>query len=132
MGDVVLGQLTLKIKFASLVEEAKYIRRLERRIKRHRARARTDEQRSEFSSHVSSLQGHRRVEIRREARSTHLARMVVKGTEYKMVEQKCHTKPNWERVATLLASHLKDDIRVTRQRVAEWIGVELSLTKATA
>lgn len=120
MSDLVLGQLTLKIKFASLADEARYITRLERRIKRHRAKALTDEQRAEHSRLLGSIQGHRRVDIRREARATHLARMMLRGMDYKRVESKCWTQPNWERVATLIASHVREDVRVVKQRVAEW------------
>lgn len=40
--------------------------------------------------------------VRKEARSVHLARMYMKGTPYKYVEDFCHTPPNWERVMELI------------------------------
>lgn len=117
----ITGALTLKIKAMSLQDEAKYIIRLERRIKRNRARATSAEHQAEHSARLSNIQDHRRKEIRREARSTHLARMLLKGTEYLRVEgPTCRSSPNWERVSVLLGSHLKEDSRVIIQRVKSW------------
>lgn len=118
-----LGAITLRIKAQSLQDEAKYIRRWERRLRRARSRAKTEQQRDVFTAQFWSIQEHRRKDVRNEARSTHLARMLVKGTQLARVEDpvKTRTKINAERVATLLSSHMGIDIRVARQRVTEWV-----------
>lgn len=125
MANNSLGSLTLRIKAVSLTDEAKYIRRCERRLKRAKARAITRLKMDDFarlSANLSNLQAHRRVEVRREARSTHLARCLLKGTALERVEdpERTRTSPDWKRIATILSSHTGEDIRVVTQRMAEW------------
>jgi hypothetical protein len=40
---------------------------------------------------------------RKEARAVHLARMYIKGTPYKMVEEVSYSDPNWDRVEELVS-----------------------------
>ena len=52
-----------------------------------------------------------------------MARCLLRGTEYHRVENPATRRvgsPDWERVVTLLHSHTREDVRVIRQRVAEW------------
>lgn len=39
---------------------------------------------------------------RKEARAVHLARMYLKGTPYKLVEEKRYSEPNWDRIEELV------------------------------
>lgn len=49
---------------------------------------------------------------RKEARSVHLARMFLKGTPYRMVENISHTAPNWSRVMELVS--LASDVKLVK------------------
>lgn len=75
----------------SLAAEARIIRRLEQRLSRP----------GDHPSAWYLIQGHRRGEIRREARATHLARAFLRGQPYRQLEQKCHERPDIKRVHAL-------------------------------
>lgn len=44
-------------------------------------------------------------EVRKAARTTHLARMFLKGTPYRAVERLSHTKPNWLSIIALVEAY---------------------------
>ena len=97
--------IELKIKANSLAAEAIIIQRIERKLKKMRARrveiARTEANISIMqdipgtsetayrrwgNEKLRSIQHHRRWDVRRSARRTHLARMFLKGMPYRRVE----------------------------------------------
>lgn len=86
----------LRIKILSLQAEAKLIRREEARwiIKGRR-------------DHPIrlGLKAHRKWDVRREQRASLLAYGFLRGRKYKQIEAKCHTPPNWVRVADLVAKY---------------------------
>jgi hypothetical protein len=57
-----------------------------------------------------SLQHHRRQDVRRASRETHLARMFIAGTPYRAVEYKTYSEPNWDAVARLVRRYGQDVI----------------------
>ncbi len=115
--------IELKIKALSLGYEAKQIRRFERKLKAMRNyRVKLDNgkpldagvtldraaqvfdganeegYRAWGNAKLVSLHNHRTDVVRKAARSTHLARMFLKGTPYKAAEAKARTEPNWEAI----------------------------------
>lgn len=80
----------LKIKIKALAAEAVIIRHAERQWRKR--------DRDTFVS----LQLHRQLAVRREARSSLLAYAFLRGRAYRSIEPKCYQKPNWawvERIA---------------------------------
>lgn len=140
----------LKIKIKSLAEEAKMIRREERKQNPgHRARVRA---RRILSGHRNpvmkegmtveqvhararkilrpanekamdsfwGLRFHRTEEVRDEARSSHVAYGFLRGRPYKTVENSAKTEPDWTRVEQLVKKYGEDDVRDRMQRFSEW------------
>lgn len=120
--------IELKIKAATLAEEARIIRRHERACRRKAANARA----SNFltDAHVSNLTKlnlHRLRVVRPEARRTHLARAFGSGLSYKDVEQstrpdKVLKKADIESIATMLRKYVSRD--VSPEAVEAWIAAE--------
>lgn len=94
--------LELKVKAASLAAEAVIIRRLERKLKKARAKTamwikkHAPNEQSDMVAHltaqdaqIANLYAHRTEDVRSEARDTHLARMFMKGLDYANVERFC-------------------------------------------
>ena len=83
----------LKIKAKSLAAEAKIIRKEERKAlgyARFLNRGNGDAAGNlpaAFYSSYNNLRDHRRLVVRRQARLSHLARAIIKGQAYKVVEQ---------------------------------------------
>ena len=81
----------LKVKSKHLSEEARIIRFEERKVKKqmnwHKDRQQPFEKEAAL---YSSLNAHRRWEVRNENRATFLARAYLAGKEYKTIENKCH------------------------------------------
>ena len=103
----------LKIKSKSLAAEARIIRR--------------EEQRWPGDSAVRrSIHEHRVHVVRSEARSTHLAYCYLRCRKYRQVEPKCreNNRPNWDRVAVLVAKYGGMDKRDASQKLAEWSSAE--------
>jgi len=71
----------LKVKVKSLAEEARIIRKEERKT---------------FGRLRNLLQKHRRGTVRQEARSSFVAYGLVKGLEYRRIENKTKTEPDWK------------------------------------
>lgn len=76
----------LKVKIKSLQEEAKIIRKEERRNE-------------DFKK---GLREHRKKIVRPESRHTHLAYAFLRGRPYKTVEPKAHTEPDWIRARKMV------------------------------
>lgn len=78
----------LKVKIKSLAAEAKIIRLETKRAKRASIR--------------DGLALHRKGAVRFEARHTHLAYGFLRGREYRQMEQKAHTPPDWDKVRRMI------------------------------
>jgi hypothetical protein len=91
----------LRIKFKSLAEEARIIRREERRT---------------FGSLRDQMYCHRIHVVRSEARITHLAYGFLRGRTLAQIESIRYTEPNWDRVVELIHRYgplrgvTKDDV----------------------
>lgn len=129
-------QIHLKVKALSLAEESRIIRaqeqRLARRIRKAAARGKplsaASVDRIQVQRH--SLRQHRKEDVRREARATHLARGFLKGRLYRQIEYSVRPDKDiyfapWGRVADLVAKYGDVDKRVAAQRIAEWIDTPL-------
>lgn len=79
----------LKVKIKSLAEEAKIIRFEERKNKVMRR----------------GLEYHRKTVVRSEARNTLIAYAFIRGIPYSRVESKAKTKPDWEKVRTMVQKY---------------------------
>ena len=130
--------IKLKIKAVSLQDEARYIRKHEQKFinfarlvgAEHAALVReqgivssptrTNEARRMFHE----LQNHRKLDVRREARATHLARAALKGTPYRRVEEKCHEEPPYQRVHQLLRRYSSFTDTWDLDRVRNWFASE--------
>lgn len=87
----------LRVKIKSLAAEATIIRREERRAKLLWQKYQNPT--------FFSLQGHRRCEVRPEARAALLAYGFLRGRTYHQIENKCHEPPNWHRVTELVRKY---------------------------
>jgi hypothetical protein len=102
-----MSLLYLKVKRLSLADEARTIRRLEKRKKKTEKAQRKYHKDSGLNTpFVSEFEGrglhHRRtVVVRKEARAAHLAYMFLKGVPYASVESKCNEQPDWGRVVDI-------------------------------
>lgn len=104
----------LKVKIKSLAEEARIIRKEERKtVGRLRA----------------ALLEHRVIDVRREARATQLAYGFLRGRSYRQLENKCRSEhppfdragPNWSRVEKMILKYGPDkDPRSVRQNLEFW------------
>lgn len=88
----------LKIKISSLAEEAKIIKREERKWNFV-----TTKDNVAFTHPLYfGLRDHRINVVRTECRYSHIAYGFLRGRAYKQIENKCHEAPNWERVAEIV------------------------------
>lgn len=94
--------IELKIKAATLAAEARIIRRWENAIRREKQR-----QKEKFGAadqktndKFVNIHNHRTGLVRNAARSTHLARMFLKGTPYKAAEKfvRGAGEPRWDEI----------------------------------
>jgi hypothetical protein len=81
-------RMYLKVKIKSLAAEARIIRKETKRAKRASIR--------------DGLALHRKGPVRFEARHTHLAYGFLRGLEYRQMEQKAHTPPDWDKVRRMI------------------------------
>lgn len=86
----------LKIKIKTLAEEARIIRKEEKRIK---------DGKEENKYHINDLHLHRVGVVRRCARETHLAYAYLRGFSYSDIEKSAKRKPNWDAVAKMVAKY---------------------------
>lgn len=106
--------LELKIKAATLAAEARIIRRWEAAIRKEKNR-----QRVKFGApdqktidKFLNLHEHRTFLVRQVARSTHLARMFLKGTPYKAAEKDCKHAgpPHWYEILKMAKRYAKPGV----------------------
>lgn len=119
-----MNDIHLKIKFLSLAEETRLIKKEEQKQLRRARRMfgvyskkhgpdeelpeppkpvnLSGEEREKIGSDAYSewwgLKHHRLNVVRKEARKVHLIRNFLNGTPYKDVEATCHEEPNWDEV----------------------------------
>ena len=109
----------LKIKIKTLAAEARIIRHEERRVK-----ARRREPGEEPAPLFFGLQRHRKIDVRREARSALLAYGFIRGTTYVAMEVKPHTEPDWKRVQKMVERFCglgHNEIKFVKNQIAEWV-----------
>ena len=80
--------IKLKIKNKSLAEEARIIRKEERKLKKMIKHAREAKEKNECISALAGIQFHRKWDVRHEQRATLLAIAFLKGKPYSSVEPK--------------------------------------------
>lgn len=97
--------LFLKIKLRNLADEARLIRREEKRPRNAPWRER--------------LYLHRILVVRREARATAIAYAYLRGRRYAQLEATCHEPPDWSRVRTMVRRY--GDPTVTDQALDAWV-----------
>lgn len=108
----------LRVKIKSLAAEARIIRHEERKVK-----ARRREPGEEPDTLFFDLQRHRKIDVRREARSALLAYGFIRGTTYVAMEVKPHTKPDWKRVQKMVERFCglgHNEIKFVKNQIAEW------------
>ncbi len=88
----------LKVKIKSLAEEARIIRKEERK-----AAENTNDY--GYNEELSGLHGHRVGPVRRESRHALLAYGFLRNTPYRRMESKAHTVPDWARVQKLVEKY---------------------------
>lgn len=86
-----------------------------------------------WSITLGSLARHRKWNVRNEARATYLARAFIKGTPYRVVEQKVHNVDEFTvyilpRIITMVEKYHPERYRVKKgvlkDRVMEWLNAE--------
>jgi hypothetical protein len=124
----------LKIKENSLAAEQKIIRREELKHKwaMRAARGRQNVLKAQalanrsgfvevpYETNTFSLWEHR-MGLRKELRSTHLARCFLRNTPYASAEPFSYTQPDWNRIQTLVERYSGEDKGVVTQRYAQWM-----------
>jgi hypothetical protein len=95
----------LKVKVISLAQESVTIRRMERRLRKQRARASKPEHIEEHQRHLDSLHAHRVHQVRGESRLSHLAYGFLRGVPYRKMEQvvRKNNEPDWERLESMVS-----------------------------
>lgn len=101
----------LKIKLKSLAEEARIIKKQERKMKGPNWGP---------SYERSLLQRHRLDVVRPETRCTLLAYGYLRGLSLDHVESSSRTEPDWERVYTMIKKYGSYDLRHNRSRFDTW------------
>lgn len=99
-------QVYLKVKIKSLSEEARIIKREERK------------HRGEWSGIASGLQKHRRFEVRPESRSAQIAYAFMRGRSFCQVECNAKREPDWKRIKALVDKY---DSYQHRQGFDSWV-----------
>ncbi len=66
------------------------------------------------------LRGHRRLVVRVESRASHIAYGFLRGLDFKRIENKSKTEPDWDKVKSMIERFGEDDVRERMQRFAEW------------
>lgn len=122
-------RLFLKIKIMSLAEEARIIRRHERKltgdIRWLSAHQKPVEARQEARA---TIHGHRVLEVRGEARVAHLAYGFLRGTALEVIEAKGSAKVDWKRVEKMAGRFGPVD----GQAFKEWSGQKKPESAAAA
>lgn len=132
----------LKIKANSLSAEQKMIR-LEEKKHKWKMRALRGKQQilkaagktiveHPLETNTSSLYLHR-LGLRKELRSTHIARCFLRGRKYSEIENFSYQQPDWNRIQVLIERYSGEEKGEVIQRYAEWMhealrGVQAYLT----
>lgn len=66
------------------------------------------------------LREHRRLVVRVESRASNIAYGFLRGLDYKQIENKSNTEPDWSKVKAMIEKFGEDDVRERMQRFAEW------------
>lgn len=115
----------LRVKIKSLAEEARIIRREERRCRDSLTRTvGHDDQRSALAASFASLRSHRVTDVRREARYSLLAYALIRGRPFRMTEPKSDVqKLDREKLAGLIRRFGTSAYQLTSvTAVADWLG----------
>lgn len=130
-----MSKTYLKIKLMSLAAEAKIIRRQEQKLVKRRRQLRAagrdvPNDIGGLSDVLVSMHNHRTLEVRREARSAHLAYGYLRGTPYRAMEWRCedYHQPNWKRVLEIVNKF--GSMKHTAEALAEWADVPAEERKA--
>ena len=127
-------RIHLKVKSESLAAEARIIRNMERKYRKWKSRAQKKAYRKEGRERTyqgspklrESLRRHRIKVVRPEARHTHLAYGFLRGRRYRQIEPRLRDstpRPDWDRVAAMVAKYGGLDKRDAAQKLAEWSAV---------
>lgn len=121
----------LKIKIKSLAAEARIIRAEEFKWAKKITYIVTDARTGEAKTRIKyvrkdhpvaeSIRDHRRGPVRREARAALLAYGFLRGRDYRMMEAKTWTKPDWQRVREIIGRFSNLDRRIVDQRFESWM-----------
>jgi len=106
--------LELRIKGFTLAQEARIIRRYERRL------AKAARYVPLLGAKRESLYRHRKDVVQPEARATYLAFGFLRGMPYSSIEQKRYTDPDWAKIETMVNRYGEGDSRDRLQRFASW------------
>lgn len=115
--------LELKVKACSLAAEARIIRKLELRLKRRKSssgKILAGLRNGLAADQFFRLQCHRRKEVRQEARATHLARMFLKGREYRIAEQTAEALPDFKRISEIATKYGEGNKKLIAQTFGQW------------
>ena len=108
----------LKFKHYSIVEQQRLMRKLA-----HARNVRAAGQNSTSSDFVNRATWHSRVKLSREARIIHLFRAFLKGTPYKVVEQKLKDHTLTPMVLHFQYGSWSDEFVVDTDKFLVWLGV---------
>jgi hypothetical protein len=112
-------KLHLKIKILSLAAEARIIREQEQRLCRIARRLRLKQKpTTNIELAHDSIRDHRKFDIRNEQRATLIAYGFLRGRDYKAIEIKADTSPDWERAKALA---LKYGGQPAKSQIDGWI-----------
>lgn len=117
--------IELKVKAKVLAEEARIIRKEERKAKAkaswEKLKQNFRQARVEYDT-LESLNCHRKFVVRPEARATHLARAYISGKTYEEVEATCRKPlPHRTKQRIVYMINKYHDYTVNYKNVADWI-----------
>lgn len=123
--------IELKIKAKHLALEPAIIRLEEKKLKKRMKYHRSEDQTSTWSLEwkLRSLTNHRKIDVRNEARATHLARAYIEGKPYVQVERKrkddyYFMKYIVPRVVAMVTKYgTKEQRTATRDTIVNWANV---------
>jgi hypothetical protein len=122
----------LQVKVQNLVDEAKDIRKREQKA-RWQARATRGREKfalaERFTTVNQGLHLHRVYDVRKEARSSHLAYGFLRGLKYHEMEVLAYDQPDWNRIERLVEKYSEADIRDTKQKFGAWKAEALGRVK---
>lgn len=108
-----MSTVFLRVKIKSLAAEARIIRREE---------ANWPHGRRELGGIWSQLNGHRRFDVRSEARSAQLAYGLLRGRPYVVMEAKCWDHPDLARIAYLVGKYgAGRNLPTDKAQLLEWV-----------